>query len=213
MKRTFVAAVLAVSAFASAHAASITGLVNTGVGASDTADSNYSLKHNGVVSTPIITVNNVWPITPWLVNTVDSKWITPTDNQAQSFDPSSNGTYTYSLSFNLNGYDASTAALTGRFSADNNAVVLLNGTQIGSVSDFKVWGNFGSSNGTAFVAGTNTLEFVVTNLKQSSGNPTGLRVEFLSSSVAAVPEPETYAMLLAGLGMVGLIARRRKQAA
>jgi choice-of-anchor A domain-containing protein len=31
--------------------------------------------------------------------------------------------------------------------------------------------------------------------------------------VSAVPEPETYAMLLAGLGLMGFIARRRKQAA
>jgi hypothetical protein len=29
---------------------------------------------------------------------------------------------------------------------------------------------------------------------------------------AAVPEPQTYAMLLAGLGAVGFIARRRKAA-
>jgi hypothetical protein len=29
--------------------------------------------------------------------------------------------------------------------------------------------------------------------------------------VAAIPEPETYAMLLAGLGLVGFMARRRKQ--
>lgn len=29
-------------------------------------------------------------------------------------------------------------------------------------------------------------------------------------SVAAVPEPETYAMLLAGLGLIGFAARRRK---
>jgi hypothetical protein len=27
--------------------------------------------------------------------------------------------------------------------------------------------------------------------------------------VAAVPEPETYAMLLAGLGLIGTISRRR----
>ena len=31
-----------------------------------------------------------------------------------------------------------------------------------------------------------------------------------SSTVAAIPEPETYAMLLAGLGLLGFAARRRK---
>jgi ABC-type sugar transport system substrate-binding protein len=31
-------------------------------------------------------------------------------------------------------------------------------------------------------------------------------------SVTAVPEPETYAMMLAGLGMVGVIGRRRRKA-
>ncbi|MBI5791734.1 MAG: SGNH/GDSL hydrolase family protein [Rhodocyclales bacterium] len=34
-----------------------------------------------------------------------------------------------------------------------------------------------------------------------------------SASVVAVPEPETYAMMLAGLGLLGLVARRRKQQA
>ena len=29
--------------------------------------------------------------------------------------------------------------------------------------------------------------------------------------VAAVPEPETYAMMLAGLGLMGFVARRRKE--
>ena len=33
------------------------------------------------------------------------------------------------------------------------------------------------------------------------------------SAVTAVPEPETYAMMLAGLGLLGFVARRRKQQA
>lgn len=32
-------------------------------------------------------------------------------------------------------------------------------------------------------------------------------------NIAAIPEPETYAMLLAGLGLMGFVARRRKQSA
>ena len=34
---------------------------------------------------------------------------------------------------------------------------------------------------------------------------------YFSTTVTAVPEPETFAMLLAGLGMLGAVARRRKQ--
>ncbi len=40
----------------------------------------------------------------------------------------------------------------------------------------------------------------------AQGNP----VEFGTATVSAVPEPETYAMLLAGLGVMGAVARRRK---
>jgi len=36
------------------------------------------------------------------------------------------------------------------------------------------------------------------------------RVDFPDPNVPAVPEPETYAMMLAGLGLVGAITRRRK---
>lgn len=40
---------------------------------------------------------------------------------------------------------------------------------------------------------------------------TYISVRFSVSSISAVPEPETYAMLLAGLGLVGTIARRRQK--
>jgi hypothetical protein len=41
---------------------------------------------------------------------------------------------------------------------------------------------------------------------------TGADQRITSFSVSAVPEPESYAMLLAGLGLVGFVARRRKSA-
>lgn len=62
--------------------------------------------------------------------------------------------------------------------------------------------------GTAYTgtAVDNTL-----NLFYFDSNTGGNRGSILAS-VSAVPEPETYAMLLAGLGLVGFIARRRKAA-
>ena len=41
--------------------------------------------------------------------------------------------------------------------------------------------------------------------------PPAFNAAFSLSSVAAVPEPETYAMLVAGLGLLGFAARRSKQ--
>jgi opacity protein-like surface antigen len=208
MKRTLIAAALALTAITSAHAATITGLKNTGLGDSGTVDSNYSLS-SAVSSTPFITVDGQWPISPWLANDSTSKWITPTIHQGDSFDPSSSGTYTYTLTFDLSGYNAATAVFSGRLAADNSVVVKLNNSVISSATGFTDWTSFGASSG--FVAGVNTLDFVVNNWAQNGGNPTGLRVEFGASSIAAVPEPATYAMLLGGLIMVGAIARRRKQ--
>jgi hypothetical protein len=35
-------------------------------------------------------------------------------------------------------------------------------------------------------------------------------MRIITNNVTPVPEPETYAMMLAGLGMLGFMARRRK---
>ncbi len=51
----------------------------------------------------------------------------------------------------------------------------------------------------------------LSSLTWQQGPTVGGKFEFDNIHVTAVPEPETYAMLLAGLGMVGW-ARRRKQA-
>ena len=44
------------------------------------------------------------------------------------------------------------------------------------------------------------------------GSSDGAVIDNFTYTVAAVPEPESYAMLVAGLGMMGAIARRRKMA-
>ncbi|MYN25232.1 PEP-CTERM sorting domain-containing protein [Duganella levis] len=217
MKRIVITAALAIAAFAgSAQAATttITGLKNTGVGTSGSTDNNYKLTAASSDTTitntkPFITYDTQWPVSPWLANSGDSKWITPTSTQGQTFDAWNAGTYTYTLSFNLTGYNATTASFAGRLAADNAVTVKLNNQVIGSAAGFTDWTSFNATSG--FVSGVNKLDFVVTNWQQNGGNPTGLRVEFGTSSIAAaVPEPETYAMMLGGLALMGVVARRRK---
>lgn len=212
MKRTIIAAALVLGAM-SAQAAGINGLNNTGLGASGSADSHYTLRaassDTGLAgAVPIITYDNQWPVSPWMANNGTSRWITPTSNQAQSFDAWNAGTYTYSMTFDLSGYKAATASFTGRMAADNSVVILLNKQVVSSASGFSDWTGFAANGG--FVDGVNRVDFVVTNWAQNGGNPTGLRVEFTGSSVTAVPEAETYAMLLGGLALIGAVARRRK---
>ncbi|MFA9218876.1 MAG: FxDxF family PEP-CTERM protein [Sphingomonadaceae bacterium] len=215
MNKILSTAVLAIATLAgSAQAAGITGLVNTGLDAQGTQDTSYALfsVESGTVTDgyAYVSKDNVWPVGTWLANTDVSRWITPTADQAESLDPSADGKYTFRLSFDLTGYNASTAAFTGHFAADNSAEIYLNGTKLTGATGFTSWHDFSASSG--FLAGPNTLDFVLTNDAQGSGNPAGLRVEFASSNVSAVPEPETYAMLMAGLGLVGFAARRRKAA-
>ena len=69
--------------------------------------------------------------------------------------------------------------------------------------------NRGGTVSTNWAAGS-TL-WVRWNDANDAGNDHGLGIDNLSFSVTtAVPEPGTYAMLLAGLGAVGFIARRRR---
>lgn len=74
----------------------------------------------------------------------------------------------------------------------------------------------------SWISGANSIQTIaLTGKNDTSGNPflhgflnnndTGTDLGHTYLTVAAVPEPETYAMLLAGLGVTGWVARRRRR--
>lgn len=212
MKRLIAAIALSALAFGSACAAAIPGLYNTGAGASGTVDRNYGL----LVMAGDEYSNQAWISedsqirSEWLDNTATSKWITPYYNASASLDPVVAGAYLYSLDFTLSAEQVGGASFLARVAADNEVDVYLNGEYLGQANNFAAWTDVSASTG--FVAGVNSLRFVVSNYAQADGNPTGLRFEFLDSTAGVVPEPETYAMMLGGLALLGAVARRKQRA-
>ena len=208
-----------------ASAIPIAGLVNTGAGGTaGQQDKNYafSVQAGSAVSNGYSYITKdqtgVFPFVSnaWAPNDVNSKWLTPSANQGQSYDTTkSPGQYTWTLNFDLTGDDISTAMFDVRWMSDNSSSAYLNGQLIGTTAtskdSFVKWTDSGKVS-SGFVTGLNTLSFVVNNYLAPPNNPAGLRVEFVSSSVTAlpVPEPGTYALMVAGLlGRVGVARRRR----
>jgi len=85
--------------------------------------------------------------------------------------------------------------------------VLLNNNEIfnGLTTSITDWTQL-TINNVALLQGTNTLSFV-----SSSTEDVGAQIDNVSlTQVAAVPEPETYGMMMLGLAMLGFASRRRK---
>jgi choice-of-anchor C domain-containing protein len=57
---------------------------------------------------------------------------------------------------------------------------------------------------------SSTLTFASTQAPNSNGSVSSWGLALDNVSVTAVPEPGTYALMLAGLGLMGAISRRRK---
>lgn len=203
---------------ASVRAAAIPGLFNAGVDGAGAAlshgsvDSHYCLisaPSGGTTSMSVHTSAGGHPIDgSWIGDSTVSAWIGP--NTGAAAGPV--GGYVYRTTFDLTGFDPATASISGRWSADNSGGINLNGASTGATANsFSAYSPFSINSG--FVAGINTLDFLVNNASIGAGgfNPTGMRLEILSSSVTAVPEPSTSMLLLAGLAFAGVVAQRRKR--
>jgi hypothetical protein len=210
-----------------ANAASIVGLYNTGVNndgtqAANGIDQHWTLDNNvGSNHAFVSGTQGQFPLNgPWLDENTDtaSRWITPTATASDSVDARNDGFYQYSETFDLTAEQATGASFAGQFAADNGILwIKVNNTAIlgsdsgPSLGGFSSWTAF-AANSSVFHAGENTVTFDVDNFAQDGGNPSGLRVEFLSSTVG-VPEPATWALMIGGFGGAGAMLRRRRRTA
>lgn len=135
------------------------------------------------------------------------------------FEALDNDTFTFSLAGGtLSNKGALNAFISGPVAAgalNFNFADLFQGTTVNNggnpTSDFTSYAVLGTFNGAVFTPITmgGAYDLII-------GFNDGLRVDadyddmVVGLRVAAIPEPETYALMLAGLGAVGFIARRRK---
>ena len=113
--------------------------------------------------------------------------------------------------------------LAGEISLSNSGFAFADGSQFLSTQTTNVsfsLANFGTEYETALNYGAiinfgsnfsdqYTQPYLTQNIGSESGSYGYFSIPIYA--VAAVPEPETYAMLIAGLGLMGFVARRKKE--
>lgn len=193
-------------------AAPIPKLFNTGVDNSgallgpNVVDPHYTLVASADTAYPgpeARTLTDAWPVAPagpWLAKGPSSGWIAPLGNQGSGNAP---GDYTYRTTFDLTGFDPDKARIAGKWTSDNGGTdIVLNGTPLG----ISQGGNFGALSEFTiefgFVAGVNTLEFIVNNAGDAV-NPTGLRVEMIGTVEVAGEAPRIVAQPVGGTYFAG----------
>ena len=164
-----------------------TGAGNISLDSGTVIDVSHSAYYNGATS----------PASSWV-------WASGVDQNAD---------LSFTFTFSLDGFDISTASLSGLWGVDNVGSVYLNNTLLSDLPNV-VTGNFnvltafnagpGSS---AFVAGTNTLTFDVGNRGGPGAFRASVEVSAQQSNAAQISEPNALILFMLGLPMV-LVARR-----
>ncbi len=199
-------------AFAGAASAANVTVHNTGLDAAGNAlaagdgqtDGNYTIVSStlsGVNAGPAATYYN----SAYVADNAGSRWISYSGSPFVGV-----GYATFQTTFDLTGFNAATAQLSGLWGVDNEGDILLNGVSIASLTG-TVFSSFDSlhafSAASGFLSGVNTLTFEV----HDTGAPMAFRTDSLvvTADVAGVPEPAAWALMLSGFALIGATLRRR----
>ncbi|WP_162798596.1 VPLPA-CTERM sorting domain-containing protein [Sulfitobacter sp. SK012] len=129
-------------------------------------------------------------------------------------------TNTFVWTFDLSGYDSSTAVLSGLWGVDNYGTASLNGSLISQIDfgfaafEFPLAAVVGATSTPVFLAGMNELSFSVTNGFQvqttANAGPGAFRAGVeVTAELTPVPLPAALPLLLAGLGGLGMMRRKK----
>jgi hypothetical protein len=139
-----------------------------------------------------------------------SAWVSPQASGSAGV----NGFYVYEQQVNLTGFDLSTVVISGLFSTDNSGFMRVNGgPSVATLGQAEFSSLHAFTINSGFIAGINSIQIGVNN----EGDPTAFRVQFTGADgrlldvgpPSQVPEPAS--LFLVGSGVMGLIARRRRQ--
>lgn len=116
-------------------------------------------------------------------------------------------------SYNPSAGSISASGLTSLFSNLSLSVLSSSGGSLagpiaGTASGNNIQAKFTDNGSLVDLSPSTTYRLLVSGISQVDNASFGIRGVFVES-IAAVPEPETYSMLLAGLGLIGAITFRR----
>ncbi len=196
------------------------GLLSTSMWAWDSASSNFKNKKGGFMDAQYLDLANNCPgdscsgyaagEPAWLnlgyqlASSVSGDYVTVTTFRVNSTDVVAGGGY------NVVG-NSTAFGSADQNARNNNAFLTLVFDKNNPTNTTMTWGDMVYADMTRFGMMMPMVTGWMGMTALAGGGSMGGKPASLTIT-AAVPEPETYAMLLAGLGLVGVIARRRKAA-